>query len=90
MVDKKDDDSLSRSDFDTIMEVNKKSIEIQIEVSDQNEKIIEYLDENEEALKNLKLGLDEIDKKLFKIELFLATGVVSLVWQVIQFVMSKR
>ncbi len=42
---KREEDSLSRSDLDAIIEVNKRAIELQIEVAAQNEKVIEDLEE---------------------------------------------
>ncbi len=110
MVKKDDDESLSRNDLDTILEVNKKSIEIQIEVSDQNEKIIEALEdnqntvdfikskvedgdrkleENQNALEIIKSKVEENERKLLKIEIFLATGIISLLIQLALAVFKK-
>ena len=46
-----------KSDFEYILEVNKKAIEINIEVEKQNEQIIECLDDN-------KLVYDRIEEKI--------------------------
>lgn len=52
MAGKREDDSLSRSDLDAIIDVNKRAIELQIEVAAQNEKVIEDIEES------IKIGSD--------------------------------
>lgn len=86
---KDDDDNLSKSDFDTILEVNRKTIEVQLEVSDQNEKIIEGLDANQKADADIIKRIDDLDKKMFKIEVLLASGLISLIIQLIQIFTKK-
>jgi hypothetical protein len=96
MATKKDDDNLSKSDLDTIIEVNRKTIEVQLEVSDQNEKIIEGLEQNKKndeeiikLLEKIKERIDENDRKLLKIEILLASGLISLIIQLIQIFAKK-
>lgn len=84
-----DDENLSRSDFDTILEVNKKSIEIQVEVSDQNERILEALDDQEKKLDDIIEQNDELHKDLFKIQVLFASGILGLVIQLIQYFIKK-
>lgn len=45
MVTKKDDEAISKMDLDLVLEVNKKVVEVQLEVCDQNERLIEGLEE---------------------------------------------
>ena len=54
MVGKREEDSLSRSDLDAIIEVNKKAIELQVEVAAQNEMFIEDLEESKQISENIK------------------------------------
>jgi hypothetical protein len=61
---KREDDSLSKSDLDTIIEVNKKAIEVQIEVAAQNEKVIEDLEENIKISEGLKRDTESTLKEL--------------------------
>lgn len=96
MSGKKDDESLSKSDLNTILEVNKKTIEVQLEVYDQHEKIIDILEDNKKAeaeikteLKEIKNKIDDNDRKLLKIEILLASVIISLVVQLIQMFIRK-
>lgn len=64
MVGKREDDSLSRSDLDTIIEVNKKAIEVQVEVAAQNEKVIEDLEENIKINESIKRDAESALREL--------------------------
>ena len=61
---KRDDESLSKSDLDAIIEVNKKAIEVQVEVAAQNEKVIEDLEENIELSHTVKRDTESTLKEL--------------------------
>lgn len=61
---KRDDESLSKSDLDAIIEVNKKAIEVQVEVAAQNEKVIEDLEENIQLSHNLKRDTESTLREL--------------------------
>lgn len=67
----KQNDALKRKDLDLILEVNKKAIEIETEVAEQNEEIIKSLDniqDNQIDLdKKLEHRLDSQDEKLDKL-----------------------
>jgi hypothetical protein len=67
----KQNDALKRKDLDLILEVNKKAIEIETEVAEQNEEINSSLDKIKESEKDLDLKidkrLDSQDEKLDKL-----------------------
>ena len=67
----KSNDSLKRQDLDLILEVNKKAIEIETEVAEQNEEIIDSLEKIQDYHKNLDAKIDSRfdsqDEKLDKI-----------------------
>lgn len=64
MATKRDDESLSKSDLDAIIEVNKKAIEVQVEVAAQNEKVIEDLEENIQLSHNVKRDTESTLREL--------------------------
>src|SRR5215469_14981299 len=93
-MDKKE---LRKEDLELVLKVNEKAIEVQTEISDQFEEIINYGEDNNGLLKEIlaenkrfKEDLDKLHKDMkemkdtqFKIYLLLATGIVSLIIQVI-------
>jgi hypothetical protein len=96
-------DNINKRDLDLILEVNRKAIEIETAVADQNEEVILLLNKNkekhdktEENIKKLEEKLDkivkyseEINKDLFRIQVLFFTGLLSLVFQIIQFFLKK-
>lgn len=82
---------LNKKDLELILEVNKKVIEIETEVVEQNEEIISSLTN---LLKNQASHGEKIDKiakqsedtnrDIFKIQVLFLTGLFSLIIQVIQ------
>lgn len=87
---------INKKDLEVILEVNKKAIEIETEMVDQNEEIINLLSDNkdkqeqiDEKLDKLIKQSDEMNKDLFKIQVLFLTGLVSLVVQVIQIFLKK-
>lgn len=89
-------DSLNKRDLEIILEVNKKAIEIETEVAEQNESIIGSLEKLTEQQSDIKEKVDkivkqneEINKDLFKIQVLFLTGLLSLVMQVIQIFLKK-
>lgn len=89
-------EQLNKRDLETILEVNRKAIEIETEVTDQNEQILEFLNKNnakhddlEEKLDKLVKITEDMNKDLFKIQVLFVTGVLSLVVQVIQIFLKK-
>jgi len=82
---------LNKKDLELILEVNKKAIEIETAVVDQNEEVLDLLgkmkdkqDKGDEKLDKLIKQSDEINKDLFKIQVLFLTGLLSLVVQIIQ------
>lgn len=92
------EDRIEKRDLDLILEVNRKAIEIETAVAEQNEEIIARIDnissnqekliENQEKLigQNEKIleANDKIDKDLFKIRVLYVTGLLTIVAQIIQ------
>ncbi len=90
------DERLNKKDLEIILEVNRKAIEIETEVADQNEDIIKLLSENKEKQEHIEEKLDElltnseeIDKDLFKIQVLFITGLLSLVVQIVSIFIKK-
>lgn len=89
-------DHLNKRDLEIILEVNKKAIEIETGVADQNEEIISLLNQNkdtqqeinEKAEKIIKQN-DELSKDIFKLQVLFVTGLLSLVIQIIQIFLKK-
>lgn len=92
-----------KKDLDIIFEVNKKAVEIQTEVTDQNEEIIEKLakiieqnDKSNAQKKEMETKLDklikqgeETSKDLFKFQLMMISGFVAIVLQVVSIFLKK-
>jgi len=74
---------LSSADLQSILEVNKKAIEIHLEVEKQNEEILELLE-------HCKTKIDEIDKYLFKLVLVLSSIGISTVIGVLQLFLGHK
>lgn len=89
-------ESLNRHDLEVILEVNKKAIEIETGVADQNEEIISLLNQSKEKQQEIDTKIDkiakqtdELSKDIFKLQVLFITGVLSLVVQVIQIFLKK-
>lgn len=89
-------DHVNKRDLELILEVNKKAIEIETEVADQNEEIIQRLDINqkreeyiEEKIEKLLKQSEEMTKDLFRIQVLFITGILGLVIQIVQIFMHK-
>lgn len=97
-------DQFDKKDLEIILEVNKKAIEIETTVADQNEEIIELLNNNKNEQAEIHNKLDEvldnklnkiiekgeeISKDLFKIQVLFITGLLALVAQIIQIFLRK-
>lgn len=91
----KSHEQLNKKDLELILEVNKKAIEIQTGVADQNEEILTALNElldnqksfnAEQTTKVDKIikQSEETNRDIFKIQVLFLTGLLSLVIQVIQ------
>lgn len=96
-------DNVSKQDLELILSVNKKTIEVQLLVSEQNETIIdglkklENIEENVEKLtidtkdnlEKLTDKIEEINRDLFKIQILFLTGIIGIVTQIISFFLKK-
>jgi hypothetical protein len=89
-------DQILKKDLEVILEVNKKAIEIETNVADQNEEIISLLNESKESQKKLDDNINKVikqnedaSKELFKLQVFFVTGLLSLIVQVIQIFIKK-
>jgi hypothetical protein len=96
-------DNVNRRDLDLILEVNRKAIEIETAVADQNEEIISLLnrskerddraDQNlnrlEDKVDKLTKQSEEINKDIFKMQVLFLTGLLSLVVQIVQIFLKK-
>lgn len=89
-------DNINKRDLDLILEVNRKAIEIETEVAEQNEEVIAILNKNketasraEEKLDKLISQVDGLNRDIFKMQVLFVTGLLSLVIQIIQIFIKK-
>jgi uncharacterized membrane protein YjjP (DUF1212 family) len=89
-------DNINRKDLELIFEVNKKAIEVQTAVAEQNEDIIKSLNDNKTSQEDAHNKLDKILKQsedtakdIFKLQVLFITGLLSLVVQIIQIFLKK-
>jgi hypothetical protein len=83
---------LNKNDLALILEVNKKAIEIETEITEQHETIIthlESLEKIEEKIDKLITQSNETNKDLFKIQVLFITGLLTLVVQIVQLFIKK-
>jgi len=96
MPEKTYSEHVKKQDLELILEVNKKSIEIETEVAEQNEEIIEALSdikktqaEQDKKIDKIVDQTEETNKDLFKIQVLFITGLLSLVIQIVQIFLKK-
>lgn len=89
-------DYINKKDLEIILEVNKKAIEIETTMVEQNEEIISLLEESKKREEELQKKaekineqVEDISKDLFKIQVLFISGLLSLVLQVIQIFFKK-
>lgn len=89
-------DQLQKRDLDLILEVNKKAVEIETEVAEQNEEIIALLTASKDSQEKMDAKLDKLIKQseetnrdIFKVQVLFVTGLLSLVIQIIQIFAKK-
>jgi hypothetical protein len=87
---------VNKRDLEIILEVNRKAVEIETAVADQNEEIINLLNDNQKSQEQIEEKLDKIlekseetSKDLFKIQVLFVTGLLALVAQIIQIFIKK-
>ena len=64
MAEKNSNEAINKKDLDLIIQVNKKAIEIQTAVVDQNEEIINYLEKNKKKQEEIKEKASNLDRLL--------------------------
>jgi hypothetical protein len=86
----------NKKDLELILEVNRKAIEIETEVANQNEEIISRLDDSQKREEELDAKMDklikhseEANKDLFRIQVLFVTGLLGLIIQIIQIFAHK-
>jgi hypothetical protein len=99
-VERKNNDTLQKSDLETIIKVNNKSIELHTEISEQYETIIEATETivkavnesqcNKSDIQEIKAEIKEINKTQFKIWILLTSGIASLIIQIISLFLVKH
>lgn len=89
-------DQFNKKDLEIILEVNKKAIEIETAVTDQNEEIIGLLNDCKDNQEKMDEKIDKLieqaedtSKDLFKIQVLFVTGLLALVAQIIQIFLRK-
>lgn len=96
--------SISKNEIDTILQVNKNAIELQTQTSNQYEEIISELDDNKanteintkmldkvkEDVSEVKKSTQEIKESIFKLNVLVASGLFSLILNIIQFLLTLK
>lgn len=89
-------DNLNKRDLDLILEVNRKAIEIETTVADQNEEVMSLLNKchekqnkTEEKIDKIAKQTEELNKDIFKLQVLFVSGLLSLVIQIIQIFIKK-
>lgn len=96
MAERPTNENLNKKDLDLILEVNKKAIEIETAVADQNEEILSLLskikekqDKSDEKIDKIFSKSEELTKDVFKLQVLFISGLLSLVIQIIQIFVKK-
>jgi hypothetical protein len=83
-------EQINKKDLEIILEVNKKAVEIETNVADQNEEIVDLLETSKDKQQKMDEKLDkivkdvtDISKDLFKIQVLFITGVLGIIAEVI-------
>lgn len=89
-------DALNKKDLDLILEVNRKAIEIETTVANQNEEMTALLtkcrekqDKTDEKVDKLLKQTEDINKEIFKLQVLFVSGLISLVIQIVQIFMKR-
>jgi NAD-dependent SIR2 family protein deacetylase len=87
---------LQKKDIDLIIEVNKKAVEIEMAVADQNEELISLIEDVKKSQDLISKNIDEfnsqlnsIDKEIYKLQVLYVMGFLTLVAQIIQIFLKK-
>jgi hypothetical protein len=89
-------DTIKKKDLELILEVNRKAIEIETDVVEQNEEIMDTLtkinralEEHDRKLDKVTKHVEETSKDVFKIQVLFVTGLLSLIVQIITIFIKK-
>lgn len=89
-------EQFNKKDLEVILEVNRKVIEIETDVADQNEEIIGALNDCKKKQEDTDKKVDKLlelaedtSKDLFKIQVLFVTGLLALVAQIVQIFLKK-
>lgn len=89
-------DGIKKNDLELILEVNRKAIEIETTVADQNEEMMALLnkcrekqDKTEEKVDRLLKQSEDTSKEIFKLQVLFVSGLISLVIQVVQIFLKR-
>lgn len=87
---------IDKRDLEIILEVNRKVIEVETSVADQNEEIINLLNSNQASQEKIEEKIDKLvdlaentSKDIFKIQVLFVTGLLALVAQIIQIFLKR-
>lgn len=85
-----------KKDLEIILEVNRKAVEIETAVADQNEEIIDLLNSCKDSQEKMDSKLDklvkqseETSKDIFKMQVLFITGLLALVAQIVQIFLKR-
>jgi uncharacterized protein (DUF927 family) len=97
-------EQFNKKDLEIILEVNKKAVEIETTVAEQNEEIISLLSDNKVVNERIERKLDELverkinklleksdetSKDLFKIRVLYIAAILTIVGQIIEIFLKK-
>lgn len=87
---------LSKSDLETILQVNNKAIEIQNDIAEQYENIVDNTDAIVKSIDNIDNNISEIKKEMkdinkeqYRMMILLSSGIISLIVQIITMLYKK-
>lgn len=95
--------NINKKDIDLILEVNKKAIEIETAVAEQNEEVLSLLsdirdkhnksdektDKLNEKVDKLSAKTEDLTKDMFKLQVLFVSGLLSLIIQIVQIFVKK-
>jgi hypothetical protein len=89
-------DIVNKKDLDLILEVNRKAIEIETTVAEQNEEMTGLLnkcrekqDKTDEKVDKILRQTEDLNKDIFKLQVLFISGLLSLVIQIVQIFIKK-
>lgn len=74
---------ITSDDLQNILEVNKRAIEIYVEVEQQQQDLLEHLS-------YLKIKIDEMDRYLFRLQVILGGIGISTIIAIVQVILSHK